>query len=110
MEISLYENAMQVAPVLLIALFLDNRTAPGEGEDVGPGWTRWFEIQNNVIAALNVTSFSLSMFVVAGVLEDGLLLRTIILTTLGGSMGLLGSLVQQRLNQMQKPASGSKEK
>jgi hypothetical protein len=88
-----YANAMQVAPVLLITLFLDNRS-PRTGSA-----QRWLRLQGRIIATANIAAFSISMFAVAGVVPDSTLVRSLVLAALSSSIGLLGVQVQDRLGE-----------
>lgn len=86
MDKELYENAMQVVPVLLIALFLDTRSSDRRKSRIA----RWWEdAQDKLFALLGVAAFMVSMLVVAAVVEGGKATAGIIIAALSGCTGLL---------------------
>lgn len=93
----LYENTMQVVPLLLIALFLDSDTT----EDLtATRLTRWWiRMQDKAFALLGMLSFMTSMFIVAGVAEPSRGTAAIVITTLGLAISLLFARIWRRLDQ-----------
>ncbi|MER5647065.1 hypothetical protein [Streptosporangium sp. NPDC002524] len=94
MKTALYDNAMQVVPVLLIALFLDTR---GVDRQTGHPPRRWENAQDRLFAVLGVVAFTVSMFVVAGVADGGRLTEAIVIAALSGCIGLLFARIWFRL-------------
>ncbi|MER7586490.1 hypothetical protein ABTW72_03040 [Micromonospora sp. NPDC127501] len=92
----LYEGAMQVVPVLLIALFIEPRTI---GRSANRTKRRWANMQDRVYAALGAVAFTVSMLVVAGVATAGRGPAAIVIATLSGCMGLLYARIEQRFVQ-----------
>ncbi|GAA3767434.1 hypothetical protein [Micromonospora maritima] len=89
----LYEGALQVVPVLLIALFIDTRSLGRQGSRT---MRRWENAQDRVYAALGVVAFMVSLFVVADIVADGPVTKAIIIATLSGCMGMLYVRILQR--------------
>lgn len=87
MDLHLYENAMQVVPILLIALFLGNRDV--EERHATPMGRSWDRAQDKIFAVLGVVAFYTSMFVVAGVVDDSPVTMGIVIAALSGSIALL---------------------
>lgn len=96
----LYENALQVVPLLLIALFLDRRIA-------STGTTaRAFRVQrwsNKFSLTLNAMAFLVSLFIVAGVLQATSFTLAVVVAAVAGSIGLLCGQIWQRIDQEPAP-------
>ncbi|WP_229399276.1 hypothetical protein [Micromonospora okii] len=90
---ALYEGAMQVVPVLLIALFIESRTVDRSASRTK---RRWANLQDRVFAVLGIVAFMVSMLVVAGIATAGRGPAAIIIATLSGCMGLLYTRIEQR--------------
>lgn len=87
MDIALYENAMQVVPLILIALFLEGRGASQEGLSRNAArWKRW---QDKIIVVFGATAFMVSTLAVAGVFEPGRITRGVVIAAVAASVGLL---------------------
>ncbi|WP_410813466.1 hypothetical protein [Micromonospora sp. 067-2] len=92
----IYESAMQVVPLLLIALFLDNRsTADTPRSTTG---RRLLRIQDRFIAGLGFIAFFTSMFVLAHVVKHSSVTSGIVIAAMGGATGLLFGLIWKRLS------------
>ncbi|SBT40751.1 hypothetical protein [Micromonospora auratinigra] len=89
----LYEGALQVVPVLLIALFIETRSLDRTGSRA---MRRWENVQDRVYAALGLVAFMVSLFVVAEIVPAGRLPAAIIIATLSGCMGMLYVRILQR--------------
>lgn len=96
----LYEGALQVVPVLLIALFIETRDADRQGSRA---LRRWAHVQDRVYAALGVAAFMVSLLVVADVLAAGRLPAAIVIATLSGCMGMLYVRILQRFDHGRRP-------
>ncbi|GAA4185462.1 hypothetical protein GCM10022252_15880 [Streptosporangium oxazolinicum] len=94
MNTALYDNAMQVVPVLLIALFLDSR---GTDRQTGHRPRRWENAQDRLFALLGVVAFVVSMLVVAGVVDDSRVTAATVIAALSGCIGLLFARIWFRL-------------
>ncbi|TBN55525.1 hypothetical protein EYE40_15110 [Glaciihabitans arcticus] len=94
---AIYEGAMQVVPLLLIALFLDRRST---ADQTGTGRLAkmWFRFQNRIISVLGIVAFFVSMFVVAGVLPHTSIAVSVVISALSGSIGLLFALIWRRID------------
>lgn len=90
-DFNLYENAMQVVPLLLIALFVDNRSLTDTGQTYQG--RRWLDLQNRAVAALCLIAFFTSVFVVAKVLPPSGVTNGIVIAALCGSIGLLFTFI-----------------
>ncbi|MGX6607888.1 hypothetical protein ACWKSP_38050 [Micromonosporaceae bacterium Da 78-11] len=90
---ALYENAMRVVPVLLIALFLDTRS-PDRRKSRLARW--WEDAQDRLFALLGVAAFMDSMLVVAAVVDDGQATAAIVIAALSGCIGLLLAKIWHR--------------
>ncbi|MGX6604022.1 hypothetical protein ACWKSP_18035 [Micromonosporaceae bacterium Da 78-11] len=97
----IYESAMQVVPLLLIALFLDNRST-AETSHSARG-RRLLRIQDRVIAALGFIAFFTSMFVLAQVVEHSSMTSGIVISAVSGAAGLLFGMIWRRLNRPTAP-------
>ncbi|WP_433389531.1 hypothetical protein [Micromonospora sp. KLBMP9576] len=91
---ALYEMAMQVVPVLLIALFIDIRGT--DRQAAGGAMRRWTAVQDRVYAALGVVAFMASMLVVADIVAAGRAPAAIVIATLSGCMAMLYVRILQR--------------
>ncbi|SDD67568.1 hypothetical protein [Auraticoccus monumenti] len=80
---ALYEIALQVVPVLMIALFLDARTAAHP-----PLRAR---VQNRLYVGLCVGAFAVSLLVVAGVLRSGQATDAVVIAALTGCIILMAA-------------------
>ena len=98
MDIDLYVSAMQVVPLLLIALFLGNQDA--EERRTTPGG-RWHRMPDKIYTILSITAFTTSMFVVAGVIDGSRFTMTVVVTALSGSISLLSAQIWRRFNRNQ---------
>lgn len=88
----LYENALQVLPVLMIALFLDTRaTASGVGER-----QRSAANQGRLYILLCVGAFAVSLSVISGLLVPGRVTQAVVLGALMGCTVLLAALAWRR--------------
>ncbi|VXC08716.1 hypothetical protein [Pseudoclavibacter sp. 8L] len=97
----LYEAALQVVPLLLIALFLDRRVTGDETTARARRWHRW---SSKFSLLLNGIAFMLSLFVVAGVIPAGSLTMAIVISAVAGSIGLLCGQIWQRIDEGGKSA------
>jgi hypothetical protein len=93
METTLYDNAMQVVPLILIALFLEDR---GSVEDRNARSRRWERLQDQLFILMGGAAFMVSMLVVSGVVPDGDVSLGIVIATLGLAIGLLFSRIWRR--------------
>jgi hypothetical protein len=91
----LYEAAMQVVPLLLIALFLDNRRRFDAAATTRRG-RAWQRFQERVVAGLSVVAFFVAMFVLAGVVPQGALTDGVVIAALAGALGLLVGMIWTR--------------
>lgn len=89
----LYEGAMQVVPVLLIALFFD---IPSIDRPASRTMRRWADMQERVYAALGIVAFMVSMSIVADIASPGRVPAAIVVATLSGCMSLLYVRILQR--------------
>lgn len=90
----LYEGAMQVVPLLLIALFLDNRASTAEPRSrLGRGLMRF---QDRAITVLCLIAFFASMFVLVGTVPITAFTDAIVIAALSGSIGLLFGTIWRR--------------
>lgn len=101
-DLLLYENAMQVVPLLLIALFLDNRSSADPSSTVRQ--RRLLRFQDRVIAGLGFIAFFTSMFVVAQVVGHSSLTSAIVIAALSGSIGSLFVLIWGRFGRQPRSA------
>lgn len=83
----LYENALQVIPVFMIALFLDTRTSP----PTAAGRRRQSKVQERVYIVLSVGAFAVSLSVVSGVLDPGRATHAVVLGALMGCTVLMAA-------------------
>ncbi|MFI2713961.1 hypothetical protein ACH495_27950 [Micromonospora sp. NPDC018662] len=90
---TLYEAALQVVPVLLIALFIETRSLDRQRSRA---MRRWENVQDRLYAALGVVAFMVSLLVVAGIVAAGRLPMAIVIATLSGCMGMLYVRILQR--------------
>ncbi|UPO78443.1 hypothetical protein [Arthrobacter sp. Helios] len=91
----LYESAVQVVPLLLIALFLDRRIESDDTTAEARRWSRW---SNKFSLLLNAIAFMVSVFVLAGVMPVSSLSMAIVISAVAGSIGVLFAQVWQRLD------------
>jgi hypothetical protein len=93
MNIPLYTSTMEVVPLLLIALFLDNRNV----ESIPPRPVgRWYRLPDMTFTVLGITAFTTSMFVVAGVIVASRFTLAIVVTALSGAISLLSTQIWRR--------------
>ena len=92
----LYEAAVQVVPLLLIALFLDRRIANDETTATARRWRRW---SNKFSLLLNAIAFMVSLFILAGVLPASSLSMAVVISAVAGSIGLLCGQIWQRIDE-----------
>lgn len=92
----LYEAAVQVVPLLLIALFLDRRIASDETTARARRWRRW---SNKFSLLLNAIAFMVSLFILAGVMPASSLSMAVVISAVAGSIGLLCGQIWQRLDE-----------
>lgn len=89
----LYEGAIQVVPLLLIALFLDS----GSTFEPKGGLARFLvKGQDRLIAVLGFLAFMLSMFVVVGSVPVNSWTNGIVIAALASAVGLLFGNIWQR--------------
>jgi len=93
-ESLIYEGAMQVVPLLLIALFIDNR--PNQPEPRGRVAQGLVRFQDRAIAVLCFVSFFISMFVLGGAVPVSGFTTAVVIAALSGSIGLLFSTIWRR--------------
>lgn len=79
----LYEAAVQVVPVLMIALFVDSRTAT-------PVRERAARLQSRVYVLLSVVAFFVAILTVAEVLAPNQISAAVVLGALIGCIMLMG--------------------
>lgn len=84
-DLDLYTTTMQMVPLLLIALFVDNRI----DEDRSSTRRRWQRVQDQTYALLAVAAFFTSMFVTSDVIDSSRFTTAIVLAALSGTMTLL---------------------
>ncbi|MBT2486437.1 MULTISPECIES: hypothetical protein [unclassified Microbacterium] len=96
MNALLYEAAVQVVPLLLIALFLDRRIANDETTARARRWRRW---SNKFSLILNGIAFMVSLFILAGAFPASSLSMAIVISAVAGSIGLLCGQIWQRLDE-----------
>lgn len=89
---TLYENALQVIPVLMIALFLDTRTAMSVTADRQRGT----DVQKRAYIVLSVSAFAVSLSVVAGVLDPGKVTQALVIGALMGCTVLMAAQAWRR--------------
>lgn len=102
MDAPLYNNAMQVVPLLLIALFLDARSAHSTDPNdtkIGRRSRVWSQWQDKVFVFLGVAAFMISMLVVAGVAEPNKVTMAVVVAALAGCIGLLFARILRRFDQ-----------
>ena len=83
----LYENSLQVIPVLMIALFLDSRTT----SPVGPGRLQRADVQRRAYIVLSVGAFAVSLSVVSGILAPGSFTQAVVIGALMGCTVLMAA-------------------
>ena len=83
----LYTTTMQMVPLLLIALFVDNRDDDERARTSRR--RRWEQGQNKTYALLAVAAFFTSMLVVSDVIDSSRFTTGIVISALGGTMTLL---------------------
>lgn len=105
MNIDLYTSTMEVVPLLLIALFLDNRNV----EAIPPKPKgRWHGLPDKIYTVLGITAFTTSMFVVADVIDASRFTLTIVITALSGAISLLSAQIWQRFERDRPRPSDSR--
>ncbi len=92
----LYTTTMQMVPLLIIALFVDNRDE--EEQRRTPRRRRWERAQDKAYALLAVAAFFTSMFVVSGVVRGSWFTTAIVIAALSGTMSLLLLQIWLRLD------------
>ena len=91
---ALYEITVQVVPVLMIALFLDTRTAaPSPG---GPAV--WPRVLNRAYIVLCVGAFVVSLLIVAGVFAPGRVTAALVIGALVGCISLMAAQAWTRFD------------
>jgi hypothetical protein len=98
----LYEGALQVVPLLLIALFLDRRIAHDGLTARSRRLQRW---SSKFSLLLNAVAFLFSLLNVAGILRSNDATIAIVISAVAGSIGLLCGQIWQRIDD--SPRSGS---
>lgn len=96
MNTLLYEAAVQVVPLLLIALFLDRRIATDETTPRARRWSRW---SHRFSLVLNAIAFMVSLFILAGVMAASSLSTAVVISAVAGSIGLLCGQIWQRIDE-----------
>lgn len=91
----LYEAALQVVPLLLIALFLDRRIVGAATTDRARRMQRW---SSKFSLLLNAVAFLVSLFIVADVLEATSFTLAVVIAAVAGSIGLLCGQIWQRID------------
>ncbi|WAP52212.1 hypothetical protein OL239_02585 [Arthrobacter sp. ATA002] len=94
----LYETTAQIVPVLMIALFLDTRTATAT---TGRS-PRSKRLQNRVFIVLCVGAFSASLLIIAGVLLDGVITQALVIAALIGCIALMAEPAWRRSRSSQE--------
>lgn len=97
----LYEGALQVVPLLLIALFLDRRMASSAANEKSRRLQRW---SSKFSLLLNAVAFLVSLFVVAGVLAASSATVAVVIAAVAGSIGLLCGQIWQRIDEGSRSA------
>ena len=92
----LYESALQVVPLLLIALYLDRRVANEGTTDRARRWQRW---SSKFSLLLNAVAFLVSLLIVAGVVPPTSLTVAIVISAVAGTIGLLCGQIWQRIDE-----------
>lgn len=83
----LYTTTMEMVPLLLIALFVDNRDEEQRPRTIRT--LRWQRRQDKTYALLAVAAFFTSMFVVSDVIESSRFTTAIVIAALSGTTTLL---------------------
>lgn len=94
---------MQVVPILLIALFLDNRDV--EEQHANPRGRSWDRMQDKIFSVLGVVAFFTSMFVVSGVVDDSAITMGIVIAALSA---LLIVQIWRRFDRRRSPTTDSR--
>lgn len=92
----LYEGALQVVPLLLIALYLDRRITTSDTSERALRWNRW---SSKFSLLLNALGFILSLLIVADIVPATSLTAAIVISAVAGSFGLLAGQIWQRLDE-----------
>ncbi|GAA2230693.1 hypothetical protein GCM10010413_30270 [Promicromonospora sukumoe] len=92
----LYEGALQVVPLLLIALFLDRRITNDATTERSRRLQRW---SSKFSLVLNAVAFLVSLFIVAGVISASSLTVSVVISAVAGSIGLLCGQIWQRIDE-----------
>lgn len=82
---AVYESALQVIPVLMVALFLDGGAATRAAAER----SRRDQIQKRAYVALCVSAFAVSLCVVSGILDPGRSTQALVIGALMGCTALL---------------------
>jgi hypothetical protein len=98
MDSLLYEGALQVVPLLLIALYLDRRITIANDSARAQRWNRW---SSKFSLLLNALGFLLSLLIVSGAVPATSLTAGVVISAVAGSFGLLTGQIWQRLDQRQ---------
>jgi len=101
MNALLYEAAIQVVPLLLIALFLDRRIVTDETTARARRWHRW---SNKFSLLLNAIAFMVSLFILAGVMPASSFSMAVVISAVAGSIGLLCGQIWQRIDEESRRA------
>lgn len=90
----LYEIAVQVVPVLMVALFLDTRAShprPGSPH-------RWVRLQTRVYLILCVSAFAVSLLVVTDIIPTGRATEALVIGALIGCIVLMAGQAWRRFS------------
>lgn len=90
----LFEIAMQVVPLLLIALFVDS---PRSGDKAVARPQAWERVGERLVATLGFVAFMTSLLVVVEAVPAGGIPVAIVAAALGCSIGLLWGRIWARL-------------
>ncbi len=96
----LYETSLDVIPVLMIALFLDTRTAPPAATDRQLS----AQVQQRAYIALSVSAFAVSLSVVSGILDPGRVTQAVVIGALMGCTVLMAAQAWRRSGRAPSPA------
>ena len=99
MTTDLYTTTMQMVPLLLIALFVDNRDDENRPDTRQRHWQR---VQDKTYALLAVAAFFTSMFVTSDVIDSSRFTTAIVLAALSGTMTLLLLQIWRRFDRRRR--------